>query len=203
MSNYGYYDSYAVGSAVGGIFAGMFVFLIVMIIIGLVLSVLNIIGLWKILAKGGKPGWGALIPVYNQYLLCDMVGVSPWWLLILLGSAVLAFIPFVGSLLSLAVSIYFLILLNVSLARSFGKEDGFAVGLILLQPFFYFFLGIKEENKYIGKKPMEDVVMKSFNKNDSTDNSTANSENTKFCTSCGSKMDKNSKFCPSCGGEVK
>ena len=47
---------------------------------------------------------------------------------------------------------------------------------------------------------MEDAVMNAINKNN---NSTANNEDTKFCTSCGSKMNKNSKFCPSCGKEVK
>lgn len=199
-----YYDSsYAVGSAVGGMFAGIFVVLAIVMIIALAMAVLNIIGYWKILVKGGKPGWGALIPFYNQYLLCDMVGVSPWWILIVLGCSLLSFIPFIGSLLSLAASIYFMIILNVSLAKSFGKESSYAVGLILLQPIFYFILGIKDENKYIGKEPMDDVIMNAITKNNANSNSTANNEDTKFCTSCGSKMNKNSKFCPSCGKEVK
>lgn len=194
------YDSYAVGSAVGGAVAGIVIFFAIFVLIAIAIAVLQIIGYWKILSKGGKPGWGALIPIYNQYLLCDMVGVSPWWILISLCSCILAFIPIIGSLLSLAVTIYFMILLNVSLARSFGKDDSYAVGLILLQPIFYLILGCGS-SEFEGKKPMDDVVMNAINKN--TNNSTANNENTKFCTACGSKMDKKSKFCPSCGKEVK
>lgn len=193
------YDSYAVGSAVGGAIAGLFVVLAIVMIIALAVAVLQIIGTWKILTKGGKPGWGALIPFYNQYLLCEMVGVSPWWILIVLGCSLLSFIPLIGWLLSFGASIYFMILLNVSLARSFGKEDTYAIGLILLQPIFYFILGLNGE--YVDKKPMNDVVMNFINKN--TNNLTANNEDTKFCTACGSKMNKNSKFCPSCGKEVK
>lgn len=193
------YDSYAVGSAIGGAIAGVFVVLAIVMIIALAVAVLQIIGTWKILTKGGKPGWGALIPFYNQYLLCEMVGVSPWWILIVLGCGLLAYIPLIGWFLSFAASVYFMILLNVSLARSFGKEDTYAIGLILLQPIFYFILGLKGE--YIDKKPMDDVVMNFINKN--ANNSTANNEDTKFCTACGSKMNKKSKFCPSCGKEVK
>ncbi|MBO5414876.1 MAG: zinc ribbon domain-containing protein [Bacilli bacterium] len=196
-----YYDSYAVGSALGGMVAGMFVFVIIMMIIAIAIAVINIIGYWKILVKGGKPGWGALIPFYNQYLLCDMVGVNPWWILIVVVLSLASSIPVIGiliSLVSFAASIYFMILLNVSLAKSFGKESSYAVGLILLQPIFYLILGLKGE--YEGKKPMEDAVMNAINKNN---NPTVNNEDTKFCTSCGSKMNKNSKFCPSCGKEVK
>ena len=202
-SSYGYDSSYAVGSALGGVFAGLFAFLAIFIIIALALAIIKIIGYWKILVKGGKPGWGALIPFYNQYLLCDMVGVSPWWILIVFCSGLLTFIPVIGALLSFAVSIYFTILLNVSLARSFGKEGSYAVGLILLQPIFYLILGIKDDNKYIGKDPMDDVIMNAINKNTANNGSTAKTEDTKFCTSCGSKMNKKSKFCPSCGKEVK
>ena len=193
-------SSYEYGSVLGGFVAGFFILIAFIVLIGLAVAVLQIIGHWNILKKGGKPGWGALIPFYNQYLLCDMVGVSPWWVLIVACSSVLAFIPIIGSLLTFAITIYFLILLNVSLARSFGKEDGYAIGLILLSPVFYLMLGCGS-SEYVGKKPMNDFVMDNINKNN-TNNST-NNENTKFCTSCGSKMDKKSKFCPSCGKEVK
>lgn len=198
------YDSaYAVGNAIGGFAVGMMIFLGFIVLIAIAVLVLKIIGEWKILVKGGKPGWGALIPFYNQYLLCDMVGISPWWILIVFVCGCLSFIPVIGSLLSLAASIYFAIILNVSIARSFGKEDSYAVGLILLQPIFYLILGCGEA-KYEGKKPMDDVIMNSITKNaQSSSTSTAKSSDTKFCTACGNKMDKDTKFCPACGKEVK
>lgn len=194
-------DYNTAGAALGGLAAGILVFVGIIVLICLAIAILGIIGQWKILEKGGKPGWGALIPFYNTYLLCDMVGVTPWWILIVLGGSLIAFIPVIGSLLSLAVSIYFMVILNVSLARAFGKEDSYAIGLILLQPFFYFALGTGKNNEYKGKNPMEDKVWDTLS---SKANSSSNADgNSKFCTSCGAKMDKKSSFCPSCGKEVK
>lgn len=215
------YDMYA-SSTSGGVLAALGVFLGVVILISIAILVLQIIGYWKILVKGGKPGWGSLIPIYNQYLLCDMVGVSPWWILIVICGSILTVIPVIGSLLSLAVSVYFTVLLNVSLARSFDKKDSYAVGLILLAPIFYLMLGCGS-SVYQGKKPMDDVIMDAINKNKNTNsnsndvnmtnidnsvNSMNTSESTqatnaKFCTSCGNKLNNDDKFCTSCGTEVK
>ncbi len=157
------YDTYTTaGALVGGALGGLMIFFVVMMIIAIVLGILHIIGVWKILSKANKPGWGALIPVYNQYLLCKIVGVSPWWILILCLSPIIVLIPIIGTLANVAVAIYFTILLNVSLARSFGKEDGFAVGLILLAPIFYLILGLGD-HKYLGEKHMNDLLFNKIN----------------------------------------
>lgn len=193
-----------------GLFAGAMIFVAVVIIIAAIIALLQVIGLWKILKKADQPGWGALIPIYNQYLLCKIAGVSPWWILILCLSPILIVIPVIGALATMAAAIYFTILLNVSLARSYGKEDGFAVGLILLAPIFYLILGLGD-SKYMGAKPMNDVV---FNKINQVNNNTqanqkesaTNSKedtNIKYCTSCGSKIDEYTRFCPNCGKEVE
>lgn len=201
MSNYGY-DYDAVGAAAGGLAAGFFIVIGLVVLVCLAIAVVQIIGTWKILVKGGKPGWGALIPIYNTYLLCDMVGVWPWWILIVFVGGMLSAIPIIGSLLSIAISIYFSVLLNVSLARAFGKEDSYAVGLILLSPVFYSILGFGKA-EFKGKNPMNDIVMEKINGASANSNNNSQNSNTKFCTSCGGKMDKNSSFCPSCGKEVK
>lgn len=57
--------------------------------------------------------------------------------------------------LTIAISIYsyvFSIILNVKIAKAFGKSGGFAVGLILLAPVFYMILGCGKD-KY--QKPEE------------------------------------------------
>ncbi len=59
-------------------------------------------------------------------MLLKIVG-RPWWWLIL------AMIPLVNFI--------FGIIINVDLAKSFGKGVGFAVGLILLSPIFIMILG--------------------------------------------------------------
>ena len=204
------YDAYSTSEAVfGGFLGGMMVFVFVVLIICMTVAILQIIGTWKILTKANKPGWGALIPFYNQYLLCKIKGVNPWWVLIVTCTGLLSSIPYVGGLIVWVVSIYFTILLNVSLARSFGKENSYAVGLILLAPIFYFILGIKDD-KYLEPKPMDDIVFNKINQNNNnTSNNTANQSNnseqtanTKYCSSCGAQITKDTKYCPSCGKEV-
>lgn len=153
--------------AVGAVFAGIMVFFGVFMLIGLAVAIFMIITTWKILEKSNKPGWGALIPFYNTYLLCDITGVNPWWILIVVLSPVLNIIPVIGGLASFAASIYFTVLLNVGLARAFKKEDGFAVGLILLPIVFYPILAFGKENKYVGKNPMKDIIFDNINQNNS------------------------------------
>lgn len=197
------YDySFDAGSAaLGGLVVGFAIFMVICIILCVVLSVLKIIGTWKILTKANEPGWKALIPIYNQYMLCKITGVNPWWILIVCLSPILSIIPFVGSLAVSAVGIYFTILLNISLARSFKKDDGFAVGLILLSPVFYFILGIKKD-EYQGPKPMKDIIFKNETNNE-TDNSKVQNMNVKYCSNCGKQISIDTKFCPECGKELQ
>src|ERR1035437_6434700 len=84
-------------------------------------AVLMLVSLWKIFEKTGRPGWAGIIPIYNVVLMFQMVGMSPWLIL-------LAVIPFVGPFIFFIVSI----MMYVKLARAFGQGEGFAVGLILL-----------------------------------------------------------------------
>ena len=117
--------------------------------------------------KANEEGWKALIPIYNTYTLCKIVGVNPWWILIVALSPVLNVIPVIGGLASLAASIYFSILLYVGLARSFKKEDAYAIGLILLPIIFLPILAFGKENKYVGKNPMKDIIFDNINQNNS------------------------------------
>ena len=101
------------------------IFLLLMLI-SFVLCVLMIISWWKIFEKAGRPGWAAIIPIYNFIVMLKIVKLSPW--LVLLG-----IIPFFGGLALFVVTI----IMNLRLAKAFGREEGFAVGLILLPYVFY------------------------------------------------------------------
>ena len=95
-------------------------------VVYIALILLIIISLWKIYTKAGKPGWAAIIPIYNIIVLLEIVDKPLWWIILLL-------IPFVNIVIS--------IILNVELAKKFGQSTGFAVGLILLPIIFYPILG--------------------------------------------------------------
>jgi hypothetical protein len=103
-------------------------------IIGLIVGLLVIAGLWKIFTKAGQPGWAAIVPIYNYYILLKTVGRPGWWLLLFL-------IPVVNL-------IVVIIVLN-DLSKSFGKGVGFTIGLILLSFIFIPLLGFGDA-RYLG-----------------------------------------------------
>ena len=91
------------------------------VVIYLAIVVFEIAALWRVFVKGGRPGWAAIIPFYNIYVLLKVVGRPGWWL-------ILYFIPIVWFIVWIIVAYDF--------ARSFGKGVGFTVGLVLL-PFIF------------------------------------------------------------------
>jgi len=97
-----------------------------MMICWLIVILLTIIGMWKVFVKAGKPGWAAIIPIYNIIVLLEIVGKPLWWVILFL-------IPIVGFIVAIIVCI--------ALARNFGKGVGFAIGLLLLPFLFYPILG--------------------------------------------------------------
>jgi hypothetical protein len=92
------------------------------IIVMLVVAVFMIASMWKIFTKAGKPGWAAIVPIYNLVVMLEIAGKPIWWL-------VLFFIPIV--------SIIAAIMVAVGLANNFGKGAGFGLGLAFLGPIFY------------------------------------------------------------------
>ena len=50
------------------------------IYLGVILLLL--VSMWMVFTKAGKPGWGAIIPIYNYVLLCHIGGKSGWLVLL-------------------------------------------------------------------------------------------------------------------------
>lgn len=182
MDTYGGYDTYNygsygydVGSAASGVEAvmgGLLVVFGIIVIVCLIISIMAIIGQWKMFKKAGEEGWKSIIPIYSQYTLCKLVGVNPYWILIVFIAGVIGgiipFLAFVGSILS----IYFAVILAISTARSYGKSDGFGILMLFFAPICYLVLGLGKD-QYVGPKPMNDAIMGLFNK-DNNNNSNAN-----------------------------
>ena len=98
----------------------------VSIIFGLLIALLIIVAMWKVFTKAGQPGWASIIPIYNLYIWCKIVGRPAWWIILML-------IPFVNFIVG--------IILCIDLAKSFGKGAGFGIGLALLGIIFFPILG--------------------------------------------------------------
>jgi hypothetical protein len=120
---------FAQGNNDAGGAAGMVVLLIELAIIVAVVA-----GFWKVFEKAGKPGWAAIIPIYNIIVLLEIIGKPIWWI-------VLFFIPCVNFIVS--------ILVALDVAKSFGKSAGFGVGLAFLPFVFYPILGFGDA-RYVG-----------------------------------------------------
>jgi hypothetical protein len=98
------------------------------------IAVFMIICMWKIYTKAGKPGWAAIIPIYNIIILLEIIG-KPWWWFFLMC------IPLVNLII--------LIIVYHNLSVSFGKGAGFTVGLIFLSIIFFPILAFSDA-KYVG-----------------------------------------------------
>lgn len=122
-------DDAAVGAAVMGVLGA---FLIPFFI----LYVLEIIAMWKIFTKAGREGWKSIIPIYNMYVLTEISGQNGIMILLCL-------IPGVGALI-------WNIMVSLKLAPAFGKDTGFAIGLILLGPIFQMILGFGDAQYRLG-----------------------------------------------------
>lgn len=114
--DYGYeygYSSSLDGGSVGSAVAGA---MIVVWIIVLAVSIISIIGMVKLFKKFGKPGWAAIVPIYNTWVLFEMGGLPGWLSLIPMVNYVCVYIA------------YF------KIAQNLGKSTGFAICTIFFLP---------------------------------------------------------------------
>jgi hypothetical protein len=100
-----------VGGAIGCCFAVVYVAIIAVVVVGL----------WKVFVKARQPGWAALIPIFNIYILCIIAGKPAWWIVLFL-------IPIVNIIAS--------IIVFLEVAKFFGKGPGFAIGMVFF-PFVF------------------------------------------------------------------
>ena len=117
--------------------------MIPVLLIGIAIAVLMIVSYWKIFKKAGKEGWEAIVPGYNLAILSSIAGFTPYLGFIVLG----LFIPVISSLAYLA--LFVLHVVNcLKIAEAFGKDIGFAIGMMLLPFVFFPMLAFDQEAKY-------------------------------------------------------
>jgi hypothetical protein len=120
-------DDSAAGIIAGSVFMLVFA-------IGIAIAAAVIAGGWKIFTKAGQPGWAVLVPFYNILIMLRIVGRPDIWLLFCL-------IP--------GVNVIIQIIIVIDLAKSFGKDTLFAIGMILLPVVFVPILGFGDA-RYLG-----------------------------------------------------
>jgi hypothetical protein len=91
--------------------------------IALAVAVVVIAGMWKTFQKAGQPGWAAIIPIYNFYIMLKIGENAWWWVLIIL------FVPLVN--------IYGTYRMYAGVSEAFSRGIAFTLGLWFL-PFIFF-----------------------------------------------------------------
>jgi len=86
------------------------------------LIIFMVVVYWKIFEKAGQPGWASIVPFYNTYvLIVNILQMPPIWFWLLL-------VPCAN----IVVLLILVFMIPFKLAEKFGKDTGFAIGLLLL-----------------------------------------------------------------------
>ena len=126
------------------------------------LTILQLVGYWKVFEKMGYDGWRGLIPVYNLYVLYQEVWFTkPFFIYagcLLISSVatilsvlmlfIMPFLSLFGLLVNMAcftgmVTMEFL--LNYRLSKSFGHDILYCLGLLGLPYIFLFLIGYGDD----------------------------------------------------------
>lgn len=139
--------SYDSGFAVLG--GAMLIFVLLICIIAFALVVLQIVSMWKLFQKAKKPGWAAIVPVYNLIVLFDIIGYKWYYIFLFL----LGCIPVVGGLALILFNIHY----NVKLSKAFGQDIGYGIGLAFLPVVFMPIFAFSKNINYVGPSVNGDI----------------------------------------------
>jgi hypothetical protein len=132
QTTYYYTTNTDINSATAGTF---FALTGIWLLFWLAIAVIAIIAMWKIFVKAGQPGWAAIIPIYNLYIMLKVIGRPGWWILLMI-------IPFVNIVVSIIVAL--------DLGKAFGKDPVFSIVLLWFFSIVgYLILGFGND-KYVG-----------------------------------------------------
>jgi len=176
--------------------------IVISTVLSLAIRVFRIVCDWKLFKKAGKPGWAAIVPIYNTVVLFQISGLSGWSVLLLL-------IPFVN--------IYILFKQNIELAKRFGQGVFFGVIMVFFQIICMPILALGKSQYRIKNEYMENQTFNNQIQNYNTPKQetynptyitpapqrTVSNEYIKtFCPNCGEKLATGISFCPNCGEKL-
>lgn len=111
-----------------------------------VLTVASLYGLWLLYKKAGKQGWEAIVPLYREYVMAQLVGRPTWWIVWL-------FVPIVN--------IFIFYGFYLDLIKAFGKRRFWENAAAVLIPFIVLPLWGRDPNvKYLGQPNTEEFQKK-------------------------------------------
>lgn len=118
----------AATAALGGFF-------LVTMIITLVITLIVVISMWRLFTKAGKPGWAAIVPIYNIIVMLEIAGKPLWWV-------IMFFLPIAN--------VVFTILTYIDFAKAYGKDALWGVLLAFFTPIVAPIMAFSKNTQYVG-----------------------------------------------------
>ncbi len=184
------------------------IFFLAICVLSLGLTVLQVISLWKLFVKAGKPGWYSIIPIYNVFVIANLGETNIIWPIINVASPIVSFLMTFGitfglevfkidanydvayastSLLSMCLTVLVYVanfVMMINFAKKYGKDGVFGVGIVLVPFVFLPWLAFDKNTKYNGS-------IKTTSEKESI-----------LCTNCGELNKNGTRFCTNCGEEL-
>ena len=170
-----------------------------------------------IIKKAGRSLGIGFVPVYNDYVLCEITGTNKFWFALkycipFFVNLIEAALPVENNalgLLSLFATFGYTIAFSASLSKSFGRGTLTMVCHILFPQITRFV--VAANNKYIGAKGCNDVIFRGNGVSQKTSNNFNTNINNPvinnhpeyhFCPNCGNAITEYDRFCNKCGREI-
>ncbi len=110
------------------------------------ITILRVIGLWKLFEKAGRPGWEALIPGYCIYIMLKLSGRPAWWM-------IWYFIPVINIIMIIGVRIDFV--------KCYGKFTFLQhAGAVLFSFILFPVWGFDKDLAYLGASATDEFKQK-------------------------------------------
>lgn len=186
-----------VNDSTAALFAGLGIFILIIGLILIAFLVVYIVALVKLFKKAGKPGWAAIVPFYNVYVLVEIAGLNWWYFLIYtLGTIIFGNnkegFSFSFAIISMAVDFF----IFYNLGKKF-KKDPTTYGILGM-----FFMPIMTMVLGFGSAEYDASIPVSPNGPIGNDVASTTASEERYCLGCGKRLPSNVKFCQNCGKEV-
>ena len=149
-------------------FAAFAAFAVGIICFSAIIYIIGVIGMFKVFEKCGLEGWKAIIPFYSDYVFSDKVWIPKYvvyfWIAGIANLVIVSPMSKAGGLIGILFSLVGIILWLFFIvvrgrfcywvAKTFGYDIGFTVGLFILPFVFYLILGFGDA-KYRGNAFLE------------------------------------------------
>ena len=107
----------------------------------LCVQVIHFAGTWRLYSIAGKKSWKSAIPIYNAYVLMDIIKKPKWWVILL-------FVPVINLLM--------FGIIWIETIRSFGKKTTKDTLLVLFTlGFFILYLNYSKKIKYVNDRSLD------------------------------------------------